>query len=1038
MNISSPFIKRPVATTLMAMAIVIAGAIAFRQLPVASLPQVDFATITVAATLPGASPEVMASSIATPLERQFGRIAGVTQMTSSSTLGVTSVTLQFDLSRDVDGAARDVEAAINAARADLPANLPSNPTYRKINSAIAPITVLSLTSDSADRGQLYDLASSVISQKIAQLQGVGQVQVVGSSLPAVRVDLNPAQLNSYGIGVQNVAKALSVQNSNRPKGGFSDDLTTSVITANDQISRAQDYAPLVVSTSNGKVVRLRDVAHVYDSVQTLRSAGYVNGKPSVILLVFRLPNANVIDTVDRIKQALPSIRASMPASDHLQLMLDTTTTIRSSVNDVERTLMLSIVLVIGVVFVFLRSPGATLIPGVAVAISLIGTFAVMYLLGFTLDNLSLMALTVSTGFVVDDAIVVMENITRLIERGVPTMRAAFQGTQEVAFTVIAMSLSLLAVFVPILFMGGVPGRLFHEFAFTLATSVAISMVISLTVTPAMCAYLLKPASDTQHGRLYRWSERGFNHILAAYRTTLGWAIQHPRTVIFSLVLTLALNVVLAGIAQKGLFPQQDTGTIFGGFQGAQDASFQSMNRSLMSIQSVIRQDPAVENAAGFAGGQGGPGGGASNVGFVFITLKPRNERDVTATEVVDRLRPELNAIAGASTFLQAAQDIGVGGRQSNAQYQYQLSADTVDALSQWAPVLYHAMQKMPQIRDVTTDQQNNGLQALFDYDRMTAARFGITPKLIDNALYYEFGESQVSTIYTSLNQYYVVMQANPALLQSPSTLQSTYVHASGKGAVPLGAFSTTRVSTSPLSVNHSSFFPSVTIAFNLAPNVSLGQATALITQMQQRLGTPANITAQFAGTAQAFQSSLASEPFLILGALLAIYIVLGMLYESLIHPVTILTTLPSASVGAMIALILFHSELDVISLIGIFLLIGIVKKNAILMIDFALQAERIEGKSTEDAIFEACMLRFRPILMTTVAAALGALPLAIGHGTGSELRRPLGIAIVGGLIFSQMLTLYTTPVIYLYFDRMRQRFNRRRQDRAGRNSPAQT
>ncbi|CAG4890787.1 Multidrug resistance protein MdtC [Paraburkholderia gardini] len=1037
-NISSPFIKRPVATTLMAMAIVIAGAIAFRQLPVASLPQVDFATITVAATLPGASPEVMASSIATPLERQFGRIAGVTQMTSSSTLGVTSVTLQFDLSRDVDGAARDVEAAINAARADLPANLPSNPTYRKINSAIAPITVLSLTSDSADRGRLYDLASSVISQKIAQLQGVGQVQVVGSSLPAVRVDLNPAQLNSYGIGVQNVAKALSVQNSNRPKGGFSDDLTTSVITANDQISRAQDYAPLVVSTSNGKVVRLRDVAHVYDSVQTLRSAGYVNGKPSVILLVFRLPNANVIDTVDRIKQALPSIRASMPASDHLQLMLDTTTTIRSSVNDVERTLMLSIVLVIGVVFVFLRSPGATLIPGVAVAISLIGTFAVMYLLGFTLDNLSLMALTVSTGFVVDDAIVVMENITRLIERGVPTLRAAFQGTQEVAFTVIAMSLSLLAVFVPILFMGGVPGRLFHEFAFTLATSVAISMVISLTVTPAMCAYLLKPASDTQHGRLYRWSERGFNHILAAYRTTLGWAIQHPRTVIFSLVLTLALNVVLAGIVQKGLFPQQDTGTIFGGFQGAQDASFQSMNRSLMSIQSVIRQDPAVENAAGFAGGQGGPGGGASNVGFVFITLKPRNERDVTATEVVDRLRPELNAIAGASTFLQAAQDIGVGGRQSNAQYQYQLSADTVDALSQWAPVLYHAMQKMPQIRDVTTDQQNNGLQALIDYDRMTAARFGITPKLIDNALYYEFGESQVSTIYTSLNQYYVVMQANPALLQSPSTLQSTYVHASGKGAVPLGAFSTTRVSTSPLSVNHSSFFPSVTIAFNLAPNVSLGQATALITQMQQRLGTPANITAQFAGTAQAFQSSLASEPFLILGALLAIYIVLGMLYESLIHPVTILTTLPSASVGAMIALILFHSELDVISLIGIFLLIGIVKKNAILMIDFALQAERIEGKSTEDAIFEACMLRFRPILMTTVAAALGALPLAIGHGTGSELRRPLGIAIVGGLIFSQMLTLYTTPVIYLYFDRMRQRFNRRRQDRAGRNSPAQT
>jgi multidrug efflux pump len=1025
-NFSSIFIKRPVATTLFAVAIVIAGAIAFRQLPVASLPQVDFATITVAATLPGASPEVMASSVATPLERQFGRIAGVTQMTSSSTLGVTSVTLQFDLSRDVDGAARDVEAAINAARTNLPVNLPSNPTYRKINSAIAPIMVLSLDSDSADRGKLYDVASSIIQQKISQVEGVGQVQVVGSSLPAVRVDLNPNQLNSYGIGVQGVARALSVQNSNRPKGQFSNELTTADITANDQISKAQDFAPVVIGTSNGKVVRLRDVAHVYDSVQTLRSAGYVNGKPSVIVLVFRLPNANVIDTVDRIKNELPSIRASIPATDHLQLVLDTTTTIRSSVNDVEVTLGLSILLVIGVVFVFLRSPGATLIPGAAVAISLIGTFAVMYLAGYTLDNLSLMALTVSTGFVVDDAIVVMENITRLIEKGMPTRRAALQGTQEVAFTVVAMSLSLIAVFVPILFMGGVPGRLFHEFAVTLATSVAISMVISLTVTPAMCAYLLKPAKEERHGRFFRFSEGAFNYILGGYRTTLGWAIRHPRSVIFSLLLTLVLNVVLAGIVQKGLFPQQDTGTIFGGFQGAQDASFQSMRQSLLDIQRVIRQDPAVVNAVGFTGGQGGPGGGATNSGFIFLTLKPRSERDVTAGEVVDRMRPKLNAIAGASTFLQAAQDIGVGGRQSNAQYQYQLSADTVGALSQWAPALYHAMQKMPQIKDVTTDQQNSGLQILLDYDRPTAARFGITPQLIDNALYYEFGESQVSTIYTSLNQYYVVMEADPQLLRSPSTLQSTYVHASGTSAVPLGAFTHTQVSTSPLAVNHSSFFPSVTISFNLAPGVSLGQATALITQMQQRLGTPANIVTQFAGTAQAFQSSLASEPFLVLGAILAIYIVLGVLYESLIHPITILTTLPSASVGAMIALILFHSELDVISLIGIFLLIGIVKKNAILMIDFALQAERLEGKSTEEAIFEACMLRFRPILMTTVAAALGALPLALGHGAGSELRRPLGIAIVGGLIFSQILTLYTTPVIYLYFDRLSQRFNRRR------------
>jgi multidrug efflux pump len=696
------------------------------------------------------------------------------------------------------------------------------------------------------------------------------------------------------------------------------------------------------------------------------------------------------------------------------------------VNEVELTLGISILLVIGVVFVFLRSPGATLIPGVAIAVSLIGTFTVMYLAGYTLDNLSLMALTVSTGFVVDDAIVVMENITRLIEQGVPTRRAAIQGTQEVAFTVVAMSLSLIAVFVPILFMGGIPGRLFHEFAYTLATSVAISMIISLTVTPAMCAYLLKPAKQEHHGWFFRSSERGFDYLLAAYRTTLGWALRHPRLVALSLILTVVLNVVLAGVVQKGLFPQQDTGTIFGGFQGAQDASFLSMRESLLNIQRVIREDPAVENALGFTGGQGGPGGGASNSGFVFVTLKPRAARNVSSTEVVDRMRPKLNAIAGASTFLQAAQDIGVGGRQSNAQYQYQLSADTVDALSQWAPVLYHAMQKMPQIKDVTTDQQNNGLQILLDYDRVTAARFGITPKLIDNALYYEFGESQVSTIYTSLNQYYVVMEANPQLLRSPSTLNSTNVHASGTSSVPLGAFTHTQVSTSPLAVNHSSFFPSVTISFNLAPGVSLGQATQLITQMQQRLGAPANIVSQFAGTAQAFQSSLASEPFLILGALLAIYIVLGVLYESLIHPITILTTLPSASVGAMIALILFHSELDVISLIGIFLLIGIVKKNAILMIDFALQAERLEGKSTEESIFEACMLRFRPILMTTVAAALGALPLALGHGNGSELRRPLGIAIVGGLIFSQILTLYTTPVIYLYFDRLSQRFNRRR------------
>ena len=1031
MNISAPFIKRPVATTLLAIALTIAGVLAFNALPVASLPQVDFATITVAAALPGASPEIMASSIATPLERQFGRIAGVTQMTSSSTLGVTSVTLQFDYSRDVDGAARDVEAAINAARSYLPANLPTNPTYRKVNSAIAPVMVLALTSDVYDQGSMYDTASSIIQQKLSQLQGVGQVQVVGSSLPAVRVDLNPQQLNRYGIGVQKVAQVLSLQNSNRPKGQISNDSFTADIRANDQISKAKDYSPVVVGVNNGKVVRLSDVAHVYDSVQTLRSAGFVNSQRCVILLVFRLPNANVIDTVDRIKRELPSVRASIPAGDHLFIDNDSTTTIRASVSDVERTLIISIVLVVAVVFVFLRSPNATLIPGVAVTVSLIATFAVMYLLDYTLDNLSLMALTVSTGFVVDDAIVVMENITRLIELGVPPFRAALEGAQEVGFTVISMSLSLIAVFVPILFMGGVPGRLFHEFAVTLTTSVAISMVVSLTITPAMCAFILKPAKKEGHGIFYRWSESGFDNLLAGYRRTLTWSLRHPLLVVFSLVLTLVFNVVLVVRVQKGLFPIQDTGTIFGGFQGAQDASFLAMRTSLLEIERVVQTDPAVSTVAGFTGGQGGPGGGASNSGFVFINLKPLAERGLSTTAVLDRLRPKLAALTGASSFLQAAQDIGVGGRQSNAQYQYQLSSDTVGNLTNWATDVYHQMLRMPQLKDVTTDQQINGLQMLLHYDRPTAARLGITPQLIDNALYDQFGEAQVSTIYTSLNQYYVVMEAAPPLLRSPTTLNATYVNVSGNGAtgngsVPLSVFTKATASTSPLSVNHSSFFPSATISFNLAPGVSLGQATRLVDQMQQRIGMPASVIGQFAGTAEAFQRSLSSEPFLVLAALMAIYIVLGVLYESLVHPITILTTLPSASVGAMFALILFRSELDVISLIGIFLLIGIVKKNAILMIDFALQAERLEGKSTEDSIFEACMLRFRPILMTTLAALFGALPLAFGHGAGSELRRPLGIAIAGGLVFSQILTLYTTPVIYLYFDRISQWTKRHR------------
>jgi hydrophobe/amphiphile efflux-1 (HAE1) family protein len=1024
MNLSAIFIRRPVATILMVIAITLAGGIAFQALPVASLPQVDFATITVASTLPGASPEVMASSVATPLERQFGHIAGVTQMTSSSTLGTTGITLQFDYSRDVDGAARDVQAAINAARTYLPSNLPSNPTYRKVNSSAFPAAVLYMTSPIHTKGELFDTAASVVQQKLSQLSGVGQVQVVGGSLPAVRIDLNPQQLNSYGIGTTDVAQILSQQNSNRPKGQISDDFITADINANDQIMKAKDYAPLVIGTNpnTGAIVHLQDVAQVLDSVQTTRAAGYANSRPCVVLLVYRLPNANVIKVVDSIKQALPGIRASIPVADKLEIAIDTTTTIRASVKDVETTMVLSILLVVAVVFIFLRSPQATLIPAVAVTTSLVGTFAGMYLLGYSVNNLSLMALTVSTGFVVDDAIVVMENITRFIEQGISPWEASLKGAQEVSFTVLSMSLSLIAVFVPLLFMGGLIGRLFHEFAMTLCISIAVSMVISLTVTPMMCVYLLKPAGPEKHGHFYRVSESAFTRLLGGYRRTLTWTLKHPILVILSLVATLALNVLLLIYVPKGLFPMQDTGLIFGGLQGSQDASFPSMRDSLLDVQRIIGADPAVQTVAGFTGG----GGGASNSAFVFLSLKPRAQRDVTASQVVDSLRPKLTALTGASTFLQAAQDLGVGGRQSNAQYQYQLSGNTVDDLGTWGPALYKQMLKMPQLKDVTTDQQNGGLQMLLNYDRSTGSRFGVTPQLIDQSLYYEFGEAQVSTIYTSLNQYYVVMEAAPQYYRDPTTLNSTYVHGSGSKPVPLQAFTKAHAATSPLAVNHSSFFPSVTISFNLSPGTSLGQATTAINQMQQRIGTPPSVRGQFAGTAQAFLASLSTEPMLIVAALLSIYIVLGVLYESFIHPITILTTLPSAGVGAIFALLVFHSEFDVISVIGIFLLIGIVKKNAILMIDFALLAEREQGMSTKDSIFEAAMLRFRPILMTTLAAFFGALPLALGTGTGSELRRPLGIAICGGLLFSQILTLYTTPVIYLYFDHFSQWIKRRR------------
>jgi multidrug efflux pump len=1023
MNLSAPFINRPVATTLLTVAIAIAGAIAYTVLPVSPLPQVDFPTISVNAGLPGGSAEIMASSVATPLERQFGHIAGVSEMTSSSSLGTTSITIQFDLSRNIDGAARDVQAAINAARTYLPANLPSEPTYRKVNPADAPIMILGLTSDKYDTAKLYDEASTIIQQRLSQIQGVGQVNAGGGALPSVRVEVNPTKLSSMGLTMASLQAVLSIQNADLAKGQITNGNISADIQANDQISHADEYKPIIVGYNNGSAVHLSDVADVVDSTQNIRAAGYMDGKRAVQLIVFRQPGANIIDTVDRIRAALPSVEASIPKGIDTTIVLDRTTTIRASVSTVEKTLMLSIVLVIIVVFVFLRSPRATLIPAVAVPVSLIGTFAVMYLCGYSLDNLSLMALTISTGFVVDDAIVVMENITRHIEDGMEPFAAALKGAKEIGFTVFTISMSLIAVFIPLLLMGGIVGRLFREFAVTLSTAILVSMVISLTTTPMMCAYILKNPHAEKHGRLYVAMDRGFDWVLSIYRRSLHWVLENPVLILTVLLLTIALNVAIVIKIPKGFFPLQDTGALGGAIRGPQDTSYYSMNDSIQRILKVIKSDPAVAHATTFTGG-----GGASNTANMFISLKPLAQRNnISASDVINRLRPSLNKLPGASTFLQASQDLRIGGRGSNALYQYTIQADNLTDLATWGPKLLAEMMHLPGFQDVSSDQQNGGLDELLNYDRVTAAKLGQTSQSLDAALYGAFGQSEVSLIYTQLNQYYVILEVAPEYWESPEGLKSVYFHPPGtnsvtaSGNVPLAAMTTWKTNTTPLALNHTGLFPSVTVSFNLAPGVSLSDATLEIAQMQQRLGTPSTVHGFFAGTLLAYQQSLGTEPLLVVTAILAIFIVLGVLYESLVHPITILSTLPSASVGAMMALMVFKEDLNVISIIGIVLLIGIVKKNAIMMIDFALQAEREGGLNTEDAIFQACMLRFRPILMTTMAALFGALPLAFGSGTGSELRRPLGITIVGGLIVSQMLTLYTTPVVYLALDRLRLR-----------------